>query len=362
MIGYFQTLCDPEKYPPVRLGGETMIPTALTTLHQVFTVAGGLSSGASFVVIPRAWNPLMVSPTQSSPYTYSSTVSIGGGGLNVSPAGFNPSSVATLQSLAASARVVSMKVKVYCTASATNDAGAVIIGLAPGDPSFYSNSGNTASLIGIPNSAVTSPSANANQVSTSGYPITTTLNSNSADALTNATQGFNEFTSEDWTDTVPLKNGASVFWLPQDPSSMIFSSDRIRQTMLEQYNSSGALAGTPINGTPIQDPFVCIGVTGLNTASSFNIEVFLNLEYTVTSGASNVIETRPGAMNSIEQFGIAKKVGGTLNNTVEPDPEASLTDKLKAVGGSILKGGISRVSDFLFGSSDVGKAINNLLF
>jgi len=292
----------------------------------------------------------MYSLTSSSPYTYNTL------------GGFNSSSVTTFQSLAAAARVVSCKIKIYSTNSATADNGALICGLAPADPGFYSGSSNSTSLSIASNFANTSVLPTSNQVSTSGYAITT-VNGSSTDPVTTATQGVVEFSTEDWTDTVPLKDGASIFWLPQDPASMIFTSDRVRQSLTAQTNASGVVAGQPINLSPIQDPFFCFGITGgtpSGTPTVINIEVFLNLEYTVTSGASNVIETRPGAMNSVEQFSVAKRIGGTLQNYVEPSPEASLTDKLKGLGSAILKGGASRVSEFIFGSSDVGKAVTNL--
>lgn len=348
MIGYFQTLCDPERFPPVRLGGETMIQTGLTTLHQVFPFTA-VASNQSVVVFPRVWNPVLSSTTQASPYTYTTS------------SGFNTSAVTTLQSLAASARVVSAKVKIYSTSSATSDNGALIAGLSPSDPGF-GPTGGAISTMNLPNFANSSVTPNLNQTSVSGYPITSVNGANS-DSVTNATQGFNEFSSEDWTDTVPLKNGVSVFWLPQDPASMVFTSDRLRQTLMAQTNTTGTPAGAAVNASPIQDPFFCFGLTGLTTsgtASTWNVEVFLNLEYTVTSGATNVIETRPGSMNSVEQFSVAKRVGGTLQNYVEPDPEACLTDKLKGLGSSILKGGVNRISEFIFGSSDVGKAVTNL--
>jgi len=347
MIGYFQTLCDPERFPPVRLGGETMVPTGLTTLHSVSSFAAS-STSVSIVVIPRVWNPLMFSQTGSAPYNY------------VSAGGFNASEVTTLQTLANSARVVSCKVKVYSTSSATSDNGALTVGLSPADRGFFGGSASFVSQELAPNFAATALSANSNQISLGGYPITTVL-AGSADPTNLSTQGFNEFPSEDWTDTVPLKTGASIFWLPQDPNSMIFLPDRLRQTVVAQINAAGAPAGQPLNKSEIYDPFFVIGLSGLTaTTSTFNVEVFLNLEYTVTSGANNVIETRPGCMNSIEQFSVAKKIGGNLQNYVEPDPEASLTDKLVGVGKSVLRSGVNRISEFVFGSSDVGKAITSL--
>jgi hypothetical protein len=347
MVGYYQTLCDPEKFPPVRLGGETMVPTALTTLHTVIPFTAANTNPLSIVVIPRVWNPCMSSNTVSAPYSYSTA------------SGFVPSSVTTLQSIAAAARVVSCKVKVYSTSSATNDNGALTCGLAPLDPGFFAGNNGLTSLTNTPNTSLATLATNLNQVSVSGYPVTS-VNGTTSDTVTNATQGANEFPGEDWTDTMPLKTGSATFWLPEDPSSMIFSSDRLRQSLVQQISTTGTGAGFALNSSPMRDPFFCIGVTGLVSGSTFNVEITLNLEYTVTAGASNVVETRPGCMSSVEQFSIAKRVGGNLNSYVEPNPEASLLDKLKGVGSAVLRGGVSRVSDFIFGSSDVGKAINSL--
>jgi len=257
-----------------------------------------------------------------------------------------------------------MKVKIYSTSSATNDSGAIILGLCPTDPGFLASS-SANSFEFIPNTAYSSLTSNVDQTSVSGYPITSLIQTNS-DPVSNATQGFNEFTSEDWTDTVPLKTGASVFWLPEDPSNMIFKSDRLRQTIMAQVNSSGVTAGQTVNKSEIMDPFVCLGLTGLSSSSAINVEVFLNFEYTVTAGASNVIETRPGAMNSVEQFSVVKRVGGNLDNTVVPTPEGSLWDKFKggvwSASKTLAKGSLKLANGFLFGSSDLGNAVIDSLF
>jgi hypothetical protein len=349
MTGYFQTLCDAEKFPPVRLGGETMVQTGLTTLHSVVPIGNGANTSFSVAVHPRLWNPVLISTSSAAPYTW-----------GVASSGFPASTVTTLQSLAAAARVVSMKVKVYTLASATTDNGALTIGLCPTDPSFSnlnSTGGVSVGVTGIAQTAGTVSFTNINAYSQAGYPIT--------GAGTIGTQGFNEFPSEDWSDTLPLKDGAAVFWLPQDPYTLIFKSDRIRQSIEAAPVATGgtaqALSVGTVNLSEIQDPFVCLGFTGIAANSTINIEIFLNLEYTVTSGASNVIETKAGSMDSVQSFHVVKRVGGDLQNTVVPDPEASLWDKAKGVGKAMISGGLNRASEFLFGSSDVGKAVYSLI-
>jgi len=361
MLGYFRCLADPENFPPVRLGGETMIQTALTTLHTVIPYSATTSS-ASLVIHPRLWAPVLVSETPGAT-----------GGFNNASyiyrtlGGFPASTVTTLQSLAAAARVVSMKVKIYSTSSATSDNGALTIGLCPRDPFFQYSVMFEGPLTG------TTPSSTTTQfpgrTSTGGYPIR-----GSADGG-GANQGFAEFSSADWSDTVPLKDGASCFWLPEDPQSMIFMDNRLRNeatyfSVGGQFDPASVNPSTVASTSQINDSFVCAGLTGMTPngsssglpGSNFNIEIFLNLEYTVTSGAANVVETSAGTMSSTQAFSVVKKIGGNLQNTVVPSPEGSLADKAIGLGKSILKGGLHRGSEFLFGSSDVGDRISDLLF
>jgi hypothetical protein len=341
MIGYMQTLMDAEKFPPVRLGGETMVQTGLTTLHQVFAIPIPTGGNTSIVIHPRVWNPVLISATAAAPYQYT----LG------PPFTWNASTSLTLQSLAASARVVSAKLKIYTVASATADNGAIVAGLCPRDDGFFG-----------PNQTSTQdPVASANlvdnyNVSSSGYPITNSAVGTSFGGF-KASQGFNEFPSEDWTDTSPLKDGASVFWLPQDPQSLIFLSDRLRP---QTISLTGATSFTnTINASPIVDPFFCIAITGATVGSIVNFEFFLNLEFVTTSGASSIVATETGSMSSVQSFGIVKQVGANLQNMVVADPEGSLADKAGRLGKTLLKAGVNRVSEFIFGSSDVGKAVNS---
>jgi len=361
MLGYFQTLSDAERYPPVRLGGETMIQTALTTLHCVIPYSA-TTANASIIVHPRLWAPVLVSETPGATGGYNQASYV-----YRTLGGWPSATRTTLAGLAAAARVVSMKVKVYSTSSATSDNGSLTIGLCPKDPYFLNNvevGGFT------PSAPAAGSSATPGRTSSGGFPIK---------GSDDATQGYVEFASEDWSDTVPLKMGASCFWLPEDPSSMIFDSARLRQEAVFVPNSSGTGQvppnlnpenGSILTNNQILDPFVAIGLSGMTPnggsgglpGSNLSIEVFLNLEYTVTSGASNVIETVAGAMNSVQAFDVVKKVGANLQNTVVPDPEGSLWDKAKHLGTALVKGGINGASKFLFGSSDVGNAVSDLIF
>jgi hypothetical protein len=343
MQAYAKTLMDPERFPPVRLGGETMIQTGLTTLHQVFSFNTGVGTSSSIVFHPRAWQPLLFSNTSSAPYTYS--------GASYA---WNANNIATFQSLAASARVVSCKLKIYSTSSATNDNGTIIGGLCPRDDNFFGNAGNTVTTEVTGSGSVIT---NYNNVSSGGYAIVATLGSTTYGGAL-VTQGYNEFSTEDWSSTVPLKDGMAIFWLPQDPQTLTFTSDRVRQNTIAIQGSSSIT--NAINLSPIQDPFFCIGLTGAATAV-VNIEVFLNFEYTTTSGASSIVATESGAMSSVESFSVVKKIGANLQNLTVPNPEGSLADKAVNLGKSILRGGVERVSNFIFGSSDVGKALTSFL-
>lgn len=342
MSAYMRTLCDAERYPPVRLGGETMIQTALTQLHGSYTVTI-VDPTFQFVVHPRLWLPLLFSgDTGPGLYNY--------GAVNMFPA----AAITQLQSLGSGARVVSAKLKIFTTAAANNDGGALCVGLSPRDDGFMGGleSGQK----------VTTNPGYCNSVSSGGFPIITNSGSSNPNQFS-ATQGNREFQSYDWTDIVPLKQGASVFWLPEDPQTMTFITDRLRQSTIqsEQVVSGTSSFVNVYNSTVIEDPFFVASITGAASGTVVQFELFLNLEYTVTSGAAGIIDTTAGAMNSLQAFEVVKKVGGNLQNTVEPNPEASLGDKLLTVAGNVVRGGLGQVSKFLFGSSDLGTSAYDLI-
>lgn len=341
MAGYMLTLMDAEKHPPVRLGGETMVQTALAQLHTTFQYTTTVTTGTSVVIHPRLVNPFLLSVSTSSPYTY--TVPSG--------SGFPSATVNNLQSLGSGARVVSCKLKVYTAASATNDNGVLIMGCSPRDDGFGGN------VEAVGTSGTTTVLGNA--TSSGGFPITSTGTSTIV-----PTQGFNEFSGYDFTDTFPIKTGGAAFFLPQDPQSMIFVRDRLEVQQIGTIIGSST-PSNPVNASPICDPFFVVGITGNATSQVVVFELFLNLEYTVTSGANNILQTEAGSMNSIQAFEVVKKVGGNLQNYVEPSPEASLGDTiwsgLKGASKSIVKGGLGAATQFLFGSSDVGHNIGSAL-
>jgi len=341
---YMLTLSDAERYPPVRLGGETMVPTGLTTLHTLINVNDFGGQNASIVIHPRVWSPMLIAPGSTGSYGY------------VARGGFQGAQVQTLQSVAAAARVVSVKVKVLCTSSATNDNGTITIGLCPTDPGFIGRTNQ----VGYPDSN----SSSGNFLSSNGFPICSNFNSNNAPVA--ALQGVDQFVTEDWSETFPFKTGASCFWLPEDPSSMIFMADRMFQAnerALATTNTTSLTTASsgPTNASPIVDPFFCIGVQGTGSGASFAVEIFLNLEYTSTSGASNIVATQAGSMSSVQAFEVVRKVGSNMTNYSLPDPDASFLHKAGDVGKAMARGGLSQASKFLFGSSDVGDMIGTLL-
>jgi len=361
LSAYMMTLCDAEKHPPVRLGGETMVQTALTTLHAIFPLTL-VNSSASVIFHPRLWNPLLTSQsTTAGVYNYSYA-----GSFWPAPA------VAQLSSLGAGARVVSCKLKVIPLASATNDAGAITVGLCPRDDGFLGGYIDISNIQAVDNNAG-APFINA--VSSGGFPILQTVYNSIGQNTSNgtvypynstATQGSFEFPSYDFTDTIPLKDGAAVFWLPEDSQTFTFAPDRLRQTKQFVSTTSStvanvATAGQAGNATPIMDPFFLVGVQGAAVGTIVNIEVYLNLEYTVTSGASGIIETTAGVLSENQLLSVVRRVGGNLQNTVEPNPEASLGDKLMSAGKSVVRSGIGGVSKFLFGSSDIGGMVSDLI-
>jgi hypothetical protein len=337
MAMYMQTLMDAEKHPPVRLGGETMIQTALTQLHGTYTFTTTQASH-SFVVHPRIWNPLLITGQAAAPYNYFAFPM------------FQASAVSQLAQLAAGARVVSAKLKVFTLSSATSDSGALVAGLSPRDDGFLNGEY-------LPAAISTTP---LNTVSAGGFPIVTDSTNGSLGSFL-ATQGFNEFDDYDFTDVLPLKDGCSVFWLPEDPQTMTFEPDRIRQSTISSTFAVSPPTVATNNSSPIMDPFFVFGTQGAVVGSSIFIELYLNLEYTVTSGAAGVIDTSAGSMNTIQSFEVVRKVGGNLQNTVEPNPDASLGDKLGGAARSLARGGVGLVSKFLFGSSDIGNMVSDAI-
>lgn len=349
MSKYMATLMDAERYPPVRLGGETLVQTALTTLHGNFTYNVPANGTGSFVIHPRLWNPFCYTGDQGGANGYQ---------YSTSPM-FPTQNTAQLRALASGARVVSCKLKVFSLGAGTADNGLLIAGLCPRDDGFWNNTMVT-------NSFSSGWESFTNTVSSGGFPIGSTISAanspvpNANAGFNSATQGATSFQNYDFTDEMPLKQGCSVFWLPEDPQTFEFMRDRI---IAQAGVVPGSLASTTtsVSITPVCDPFFVIGILGASPNTQVQFELFLNLEYTTTSGASQVINTDVGAMSTTDAFHVVKRVGGGAINMVEPDPEASFGSRLGGFAKTLGRAGLSSISKFLFSSSDVGVSLSNAL-
>jgi len=275
--------------------------------------------------------------------------------------------VNTLQASLSGARIVSAKLKVFTMASATSDSGEITIGLLPRDGGFYPSL--TDNPTGITNEEQvpygTTPQLGFNSVSSSGFPIIHQNISALNPAVDRATQGFNEFPSYDQTTVLPLRDGAAVFWLPEDPQSMQFIKERITL----QYLKSSVAAGAYENATPILDPFAVIGITGATVGTQLFFDLHLNIEATVNGPNSSLFDSAVGSMTSTEAFTVAKIVGGNRDNYVVPNPSMSLGQHLASgitgampaigrAGRSVARSGLKFASKYLFGSSDIGDQIS----
>jgi len=224
------------------------------------------------------------------------------------------------------------------------------MGLCPRDDGFLANTY-------LVQNAVAGASG-YNAVSEGGFPIGIT--SVSANVIPNCTQGFNEFDDYDFTCAHPLKDGAAAFYECQDPQSLIFVPDRLREQLMNTTGSGAS--STPVqNASPIVDPFFVVGLQGVATGTVVVFEMFLNLEYTVSSGASGIISTQCGSMSDDQIFHVNKRVFGDANNTVVPDPEMSFGEHLGKIAKTVARGGLAGVSKFLFGSSDVGNMVSDII-
>lgn len=265
MAAYKRVLDNPFDLVPVRLGGETMVPSGLATLVTRFS--SNITSGGfmSYVLYPIATQQGstsgFASVTASAPYTY--------GALTPTLFPGGPS----LAALSAEGRIVAAGVRVFTTNNSTADSGLVTIGCVPRDVAI--------------SSAV---------ISASGFPI--------APASVTATQGWNEFGNYLSTETYPLKMGATAVYRPQDPLDFTFRG------LINGVNGLGTV--TP-GGQLV--PFFVVGVNAAGSGAGLFFEFVTHIEYTVGTGAAGIINTGIGNMNSMDSFSVAKSLFGSIYDT-----------------------------------------------
>jgi hypothetical protein len=287
---YACVLSNPFDCLPVRLGGENMQPSGIATLTWRGLISVPSNGFLSTVFYPWANTPLLSSGSASSPYTYAAI------------SGPYPGSSA-LASIAPNGRVIASGLRVVTTASATNNQGVLTIGCLPRSALLASGGGLTID----------------------GFPAT---------ALATATQGFNEFFNYLQTESYPLKDGASVFWRPEDPLDFTF------RDIIILGNS---------NASPQEDltPFIVVGVSGAAASSQLLFEIITHIEYTVTSGTTGVVNTGMGNMGAQQIIDTAKSVFANAIDSTIPGVAGGLHKGLTAAGQKLLTSGIKGLSDYV---------------
>jgi len=288
---YMCTLNDPFNCPPVRLGAGCMVPTGVATLFT--SVNLNVGTGASFVIYPRPWNPIL-SSTSASGATYTYTAS------NLFP------QLASLQSLANAARVISCGIKVTSTANATNDSGMLVAGLMPRDP--FS-----------PFSVSTVPSVAINTITENGLPFTVT---------TVATQGAAQFLNYEQTESFAFRKGITVFYKPQDPTDFQFRNFGF----MSDFTSPPAARSEDMQ---MSEPFFVVGAVGTATGSTMLIELVLHVEYTTGPFVNSVVNTDQGVLTEDNLSSAARAVFGAVTNVAKEGISAGFNSAVTAYAGPV---------------------------
>lgn len=302
MMAYRRVLDNPFDMVPVRLGGETMVPSGLATLVTRF--AWNVSTGGfgSLILYPIAGTTIvnvMQSQTANSPYTYTSVAGSGFPGA------------ASLAALSAEGRIVAAGMRIFSTNNSTADSGLVTVGCVPRDVS-------TASV----------------SISASGFPI-------APSSL--ATQGYNEFNAYLSTETYPLKLGATAVFRPQDPVDFIYRG------LVNGVSSISALGP----GAQLVPLFV-VGISAAGNAAGTFVEFVTHIEYTVGTGSAGIINTGVGNMNSMDSFSVAKSLFGSIYDTTMQGVVGGISKGAALAGAKVnaaISDSMNRAAGHYFSSS-----------
>jgi len=263
----------------------------VATLFTSFNVTVG--TGASFVIYPRPWNPILTSATASgSTYTYAAT--------NTFP------QLASLQSLANAARTISCGLKVTSTSNATNDSGMLVSGLMPRDP--FS-----------PFSVATTPAVAANTITENGLPFTGTAV---------ATQGAAQFLNYEQTESFAFRKGITVFYKPQDPTDYQFRN----YGFMSDYNAAPAVRSEDMQ---MSEPFFVVGAVGTATGSTMLVELVLHVEYTTGPFVNSVVNTDMGTLTEDNLSSAARAVFGAVTNVAKEGISAGFNAAVTAYAGPV---------------------------
>jgi hypothetical protein len=297
---YRCVLSDPFSCLPVRLGGEMMQPSGIATLTWRGQITTSAAGNLSLVYYPWGINPLHVSTSAASNYTY--TIQ----------SGPYPGSSA-LVGLSPSGRVIASGLRLVTTSSATNNQGIVTIGC-------------------LPRSSVQASASTA--LTIDGFP---------AAATTTATQGFNEFFNYLQTESYPLKLGASAFFRPEDPLDYTF----------RDIITNGA--GSTQLGEDLT-PFIVAGVTGAAASSVMLVEIITHIEYTVTTGTTGVVNTGTGRMSQQGLIDSAKSIfSDTVDSTIQGVVGGmGLKKMLLGAGANLASKALSSAGNYFSNTNNIG--------
>jgi len=277
---YMLCLNDPFNHGPVRLGAGCTQNTGLATLYATgFTTIG--AGGVNTIFFwPRPFNPILASTTNTTPYTYTPTLTF--------------PQLASLQTIANGVRVVAAGIKVTSTASATQDSGAIVAGCLPRD-----NYAPTTVTTGTPAAAV------VNLVTENGLPFAV------GGGTVIANVGVNELANMEQTETFALRKGATIFFRPQDPNDFIFKNE---YQLVNGLNAAGTVA--TIDDLQPSSPVLACGILSGTAAAPFMLEIVLHVEYTVGPFTAAVINTDRGSMTPDVVQRAADTVFGKATNLV----------------------------------------------
>jgi hypothetical protein len=283
-----------------------MIPTGVATLFLSANVTVG--TGASFVIYPRPWQPILASATASgSTYTYTST-------------GNSFPQLASLVSLANGARTISCGIKITSTSNATNDSGMIVSGLMPRD-NFS------------PFTAAVTPTIVLNSTTENGLPFTDT---------TTATQGGQQFLNYEQTESFAFRKGPTTFYKPQDPNDFTFRN----YGYMAPYGQFTGTNAVKTEDLQMSEPFFVVGAIGTAASSTMLIEMVLHVEYTTGPFVNAIVNTGMGTMTADALSAGARAVFGAATNVVKEGISAGFNAAVSAYAGPVagaIAGAASRV-------------------
>jgi hypothetical protein len=266
LVEYMRNLNNPFDCPPARPGVGCAVPTGLFSVYFRGTYSALTSSGLSFVFLPgRLQSPVMVSTSSAANYTFGAWSAI-----------TQFPQYPAITALYEKARLLSAGIRLIPTTNSTNDGGQI-----------------AAALI---------PSVRVADINAFGQITSTT-----------ATYGFNEYANFPETLVTPFRDGATVFWRPQDPNSFAFKESILTDTVTASASSS--FSQETLQGTP----FMVMGTSGTGTSASCVFEFIAHYEGTIAAGNAGVIElSRAPPTNDGTAIAAVDRVFGPGNRTAVP--------------------------------------------